>query len=359
MTYKKDLVLPKTTRFVWFFKLGIEFPRTILVLTVMLSLLMIGGIIFWGCIANLDSMVDASMHNQVHCSEVNPDTCENKSPAWDKICTPCEKSYPWSGKIDWLINIEAPEIPAAAITRFSLNTSDGKGVLDAYYIRSHGKNRKTSQTTIVYNHGNFAGIEHYLPRVRYLYHGGYHLVVWDYRGYGKSQPKTPPTGPQLFADTLLLRDHLSQLELDPHRIVYYGFSLGGLVAAYMTRHQEPCALILENPFTSLEKIARHNSSLAVPTSFLVDSPYETYYLLQNAHNPTMILHSQLDDTFPFGQVNQLFKSLKGPKQFITIKNAVHGIDPKQGLVEIFGLELYLDSILSFLQQKAPECLSLR
>ena len=56
-----------------------------------------------------------------------------------------------------------------------------------------------------------------------------------------------------------------------------------------------------------------------------------------------------------------FKGFKWLKQKKTIENIptskIRSI--AMGLVEIFGLELYLDSILSFLQQKAPECLSLR
>ena len=40
-------------------------------------------------------------HQEVHCSEVSEETCENESVYWDKVCTPCDQDYNWNGEIPW------------------------------------------------------------------------------------------------------------------------------------------------------------------------------------------------------------------------------------------------------------------
>ena len=92
-------------------------------------------------------------------------------------------NYPWMEDLGGGSNRSghSPE----AVLQTSIPTTDGIGTLDAYFIESHGENPALKDTTIIYNHGNFAGIEHYIPRLQFLYDAGYNIFVWDYRGYGK------------------------------------------------------------------------------------------------------------------------------------------------------------------------------
>ena len=46
-----------------------------------------------------------------------------------------------------------------------------------------------AETTIVYNHGRYASIDHYMPRIQMLHELGVNVYVWDYQGYGKSLPR--------------------------------------------------------------------------------------------------------------------------------------------------------------------------
>ena len=153
--------------------------------------------------------VDAMLHNPRHCSIIGPDTCERASdPIWGKLCAACDDPYDWGIEYAWMEQTfdegqSARAIDASTVTQMSIPTSDGLGSLDAYLVPSHGEDPDLAGITIVYSHGNFASIEHYLPRVRYLHELGVSVFVWDYRGYGKSEPNTAPNGEQFVADARL------------------------------------------------------------------------------------------------------------------------------------------------------------
>ena len=147
--------------------------------------------------------LDGFVHNPVHCSTVSEDTC-NKDDVWDKVCLSCDEPYNFSDTYEFTDDWYARDIPEESVVNEKLKTADGEGEIDLYWITSHGENSKLAQTTLLYHHGNYAGIEHYMPNVRYFYEAGYNVVVWDYRGYGKSMPETSPNASQWFADGIIV-----------------------------------------------------------------------------------------------------------------------------------------------------------
>ena len=147
--------------------------------------------------------LDGFVHNPVHCSTVTEENCEGKDDVWDKICKSCEEPYDFADAYEFTDEWYARDIPSDSVTNHKLETADGEGEIDLYWVQGHGENN-FSQTTLLYQHGNYAGIEHYLPNVRYFYEAGFNVVVWDYRGYGKSLPDTTPNASQWFFDTELL-----------------------------------------------------------------------------------------------------------------------------------------------------------
>ena len=128
-----------------------------------------------GC-ATLDSFV----HGGIPCSTVSEDTCNETKNVWDNVCVPCDEPYDWTKTYPWmdgtLTDGETIRSPGTA-NQFTIETTDGLGSLDAYFIPAHGENRQYANTTIVYNHGNYAGIEHYQPRVHMLHELGFNVLV--------------------------------------------------------------------------------------------------------------------------------------------------------------------------------------
>lgn len=305
-----------------------------------------------GCI-NLDSTV----YNARHCSTVGPATCEEET-GWRVTCATCEQEYDWGKDYAWPDTIfdegqtlREPEVVNRA------PVSRGEGVeLDFYFIPSHGEVPALADTTIVYQHGNYGGIEHYAPRLRILHELGYNLIVWDYRGYGKSMPETVPTGEELVADAVAIRDHIEGVAPDTSKLVIYGFSLGAIPSIEMALHKSPCAMMLESPFTSLEFIARSNTGTSLGGGFLSQGYFENSEKIKGYDAPLFMFIGDSDDLFGVDDIQRMYDSAASTeKELWIIPGAEHGLD--DGTVETAGMGVYAKRLEGFLEAHAPGCVS--
>lgn len=314
-------------------------------------LLMIAALLSAGCV-NLDGFV----YNPIHCSQVGPSTCEEVpegwDPDWSRTCTPCDQPYDWGIEYAWPEGMLAPgqtirPIDPDTITHRRPTTEDGQGTLDVYFIPAHGEDPELADVTVVYNHGNFAGIEHYIPRVRLFHEAGYNTLVWDYRGYGKSQPDTPPTGAQFVADARQIRRLTDELAPDPARVLVYGVSLGGIPAVEMAADQGACALMLDAPFTSIHQIGETSAGVGLPESFLSQGHFENTEKITEYPGPVLGMVGSEDATFSPEDVRALVEASPGPHEVWVVEGAAHGIG--EGVPDM-GLDAYLERMRSFLSE---------
>ncbi len=122
---------------------------------------------------------------------------------------------------------EIPETPAGIGILYedvNFKTADGE-TLNGWYVPSNG-----AKVTILYCHGNAGNIYHRLHRVRFFHRMGINFFIFDYRGYGKNGGKPDEKG--LYEDAVAAYDYLtSRKDVDKNKIVVYGKSLGGPIAA--------------------------------------------------------------------------------------------------------------------------------
>jgi uncharacterized protein len=303
----------------------------------------------WAGCFTLDSFV----FNPVHCTTVGPDTCDPEMPTWDRICVPCEEEYDWTRDYPWFPEtLSADEtirpIDAALVRRVPITSLDGEATLDAYFLAAHDDDPAGPTTTIVYNHGNYAGIEHYQPRLRYLHEAGYNVFVWDYRGYGKSLPDTAPTPEQHLADADRAYQKALELAPDPSRMVAYGYSLGAVAATRMAAEQDPCALVLEAPFTSMEQIAQDNSTLTIKEQFLSEGAFDNFARMEQIDTPTLGMSGTADDLFFTDDVKTLVNTGPGPREMWVLPDIHHGVSDI-GIPEA-GFDAWRDQIDAFLAE---------
>lgn len=303
-----------------------------------------------GCM-NLDGFV----FNNIPCTEVSAATCEDVDYVWDRVCTTCDEPYAWDADHPWepgtLADGETIDpIEDTQLTSFTIETEDGLGELDAYLIAGTGD---LADTTILYQHGNYAGLEPYIPRVRMLHQAGYTVMAWDYRGYGKSTPHTAPTADQFLADGVQVRGVVDGLAVDPSRIVLYGYSLGALPTVEAALTEPGCAMLLEAPFTSMASIAHSNSDTTLGEQFFSEGRFDDVTKLQGYDGPTLVMVGEHDEAFPPEEEQVLYDGLAGPKQFWEVPGGEHGVG--KGVPEQ-GLDAYLDTLATFLETDAPECL---
>ena len=311
-----------------------------------------------GCLhADLDFLI----HNGRHCSIIDEDLCTS-GDEWDLLCSTCEEEYVWNKEYEWMDStISNGEtirpIDPNTVVNLDFDTEDGEGTIDAYFIPSHGENPALSQTTVLYNHGNFAGIEHYLPRLQMLHEWGVNILVWDYRGYGKTSIETHPSPDQFLADARLALSTLRSNAPDPEKLILYANSLGGIPALEQAISAEnpPCALFMEAAWTSMRQNAQAFATTNLPGGYLSQGKFENDEKIKRYDGPVFYMHGSIDIKFIIEHVEENYNNAPGPKDLWILEGINHGIS--NGGVPEAGITEYYERMLGFLSAKAPSCLT--
>lgn len=176
-----------------------------------------------------------------------------------------------------------------------------------------------ARVVTLYFHGNGGNIANRPGHLREIGAAGSPILVPDYRGYGKSEPRLP-TERGLYRDAEAAYDYLIAMGYPPERIVVLGESLGAAIAAHVASRR-PCAgLVLECPFTSLSAMAGHYVPLI---GRLFASGYRTRRKIASVHVPVLIIHGDLDRTVPYAMGRAVFAAAHEPKSFWTVEGAAH------------------------------------
>jgi len=154
---------------------------------------------------------------------------------------------------------------------------------------------------------------------------GMEFLIFDYRGTGLSPGRISQKG--LFEDTLTAWEYLERtLEIDPERIIVFGRSLGGPVAAYLASERDPFLLVLESTFPDL------STEVSSLFPFLTDSVssrifhgmYETRKYLDSVQCPVVFLHGDSDRLVSYGLGRKLYRDSEvNRKIFVTMKGLGH------------------------------------
>ena len=194
--------------------------------------------------------------------------------------------------------------------QLTLTTADGER-LDAWFIpapQTHG--------TALILHGNAGNMSHRMDTIAMFHRLGYSVLIFDYRGYGRSTGQPSEEG--LYRDAQTAWDHLTrQRGIAPQRIVLFGESLGGAVAAWLAAREQPGALVLSSVFTSAPDLAADLYPW-LPTKGLVRMLYDTRAALAQTSSPVLVAHSQDDEIIPFRHGQRLFEAAPDPKVFLQL-----------------------------------------
>lgn len=187
-------------------------------------------------------------------------------------------------------------------------TEDGE-TINAWFIPANG-----AKTTIIYCHGNEGNIADRLTRINFFHNLGVNLLIFDYRGYGKSSGK--PTEEGLYKDTLAVYDYLiSRKDIDKDKIIALGVSLGGPVAAELCLKRKVRVLVLESSFVSLA-IEAQDLYPFLPIQFLLFEKYDTLAKIKNIHIPKLVVHGLDDEIVLYKHARFLYDAAPPPKTFL-------------------------------------------
>ena len=169
-------------------------------------------------------------------------------------------------------------------------------------------------------HGNGGNVGDRVFFAALLAAAGFDVVLFDYRGYGRSSGGPSEQGTYLDARAALAW-LLAQPGVEASRVLFLGESLGGAVAVDLALDHPPAGLVLLSPFTSVRAMARVHYPF-VPAALVPDA-YPTLGRIGDLRAPLLVLHGEDDEVVPLWQATELFEAAPEPKRMRTFPGVGH------------------------------------
>ena len=217
----------------------------------------------------------------------------------------------------------------------TIETDDGFS-LDGWFIPA-----KDARGVLLFFHGNAGNMSHRLESLKIFNGLRLSTLIFDYRGYGRSDGKPSEQG--TYRDAVAAWRYLTeQRQIAKEKIVFFGRSLGGAVAAHLAGRHCPGALILESVFTSVPDLASQLYPI-FPVRWLSRFRYEAKSSLKSVNCPVLVIHSRHDEIVPFWHGRALFDAANAPKQFIELRGGHNDGFLASGQIYLDGIDGFLDT----------------
>ena len=207
-------------------------------------------------------------------------------------------------------------------------------MISAWYIPA-----PDARAVLLFCHGNAGNISHRLDSIRIFHELGLSVLIFDYRGYGKSNGE--PTEKGTYLDAEAAWNFLVQNKgTDPARMVIFGRSLGSAVATELAAKKKAGALIVESGFTSIPDLGRKYYPY-LPVGLISRYHYASIDKVSGLSLPKLFIHSPEDEIIPYDQGMKLFARAAEPKEFLKLRG-----DHNEGFLQ--SGELYINGLDQFI-----------
>ncbi len=220
-----------------------------------------------------------------------------------------------------------------------IETEDGE-TLHSWFLE-----RKDADATIIY----FGGNGFLMMKSRSLIDAysalPVNLVMFDYRGYGRSSGT--PTVDGIKADARAVYEAVrNNFPAEPGPIYLHGHSMGTFMAAYMAQSHETAGYILESPITNVDQLTRQ----LVPwllrpfIRFSIDQPVKDENNLARVSRievPLLVIGGERDEITPLSMAKELYReSSSVNKELVKIEQGTHNDLP--------NFEVYRSALTDFI-----------
>ena len=238
----------------------------------------------------------------------------------------------YDGGTEWDLPTRARDV--------QFKTVDGLSLHGWYFEPERGP----AKATIIYFHGNGGNISNVGWVGQHLSSRGFAVLLFDYRGYGRSEGKID--GEQgIYNDADAAYRFATQMG---GPVVLYGQSLGTTAVADLAMREKCSAVILESGFSSASDLA---STLLPwfprPLHVLLQNRFESAKKLRNVHVPILITHGDPDPVIPTAESRKLFAAANEPKKLLIFPGAGHNVFGSVG-------PRYLDQVSEFIESSLPK-----
>ncbi len=193
--------------------------------------------------------------------------------------------------------------------------------LHGWFLPASGKRAKG---TVVFSHGNAGSLGHHLGFALWWVNAGYNLLMYDYRGFGKSAGAPARRG--MVDDVKAAFAYASQHKLvDRGRLISYGHSLGGaksITALGETPVKGLRAVIVDGAFCSYRGMAKLIGG-ALAEDLVTDELAPLAYVKKLSPVPLLVVHGACDEIVPVTHGRELFAAAAEPKRMFEVKTGRH------------------------------------
>ncbi|HEY2149120.1 MAG TPA: alpha/beta hydrolase [Pirellulales bacterium] len=189
-------------------------------------------------------------------------------------------------------------------------------------------------------HGNGGNLTHRIDMLRELHRLRAAVMIFDYRGYGRSEGSPNEAG--ILSDARGARAWLAKRAgVTESRVVLVGESLGTGVAVDLAAADGARGLILVSAFTSLpDAAASHYPWL--PVRILMRNRLDSLSKIGRYHGPLLAMHGDADRIVPFPLGRRLFDAANEPKRLVVARGSDHNDPPSDEFYK--AVDQFLDSL---------------
>jgi fermentation-respiration switch protein FrsA (DUF1100 family) len=159
---------------------------------------------------------------------------------------------------------------------------------------------------VIFAHGNAELIELWPHAMAEYRDAGYHVLLPEYRGYGRSAGS--PSEARITQDFVAFYDRLiADDRVDSRQVIFHGRSLGGGALGQLAALRAPAAMILQSTFTSVSDIA---AQFMVPSIFVADR-FDTLSVVETLDIPVLLMHGRRDTVVPYEHALRMNREVEG------------------------------------------------
>ena len=216
------------------------------------------------------------------------------------------------------------DTPQTAHEEVAIETEDGER-LHAWWIPA----AERPIGHVLFCHGNGGNIGDRVLHAALLHRAGFDVLLFDYRGYGRSTGRASEDG--TYRDARAARAALLARCGADGNVLYVGESLGGAVAVALAAEAPPAGLVVVSTFTSVRDMARRYYPF-VPKAVVPDA-YPSLRRVRDLRAPLLVVHGDRDDLVPLMYGQDLYEAAPEPKTMHVLPGVGHN-----DLVERAGSE---------------------
>lgn len=189
--------------------------------------------------------------------------------------------------------------------------------------------------TVVHAHGNAMSVDNHYEISAFLAEYGFNVLIFDYRGYGRSEGKIRRREHALADVRAALEYVRNRPDVNPRRIALFGHSIGGSLAL-MAGPDEPdlAAIIAISPFANWRLVAAnvlsggghppHRVGRGVARLFVRQGIEPIDALPEITHCPILLLHGTRDEIVPYGHSQALLEAGREANLAISLRSIEGG-----------------------------------